>query len=149
MNGQNVGRSRQGERTFGPFEAQRARLLRGQRPRVGEDVHPESESALPDRPADVSRSNDADRAAVETARLGEFLLLPLALSEGGYVVRNAPVHRENQSQGQLGDGNRILARAVGHVDPPSARRFDVDRIYPGASANDQGEAGSLRKYAVV
>jgi hypothetical protein len=59
-------------------------------------------------------------------------------------TRHAPVQREDQRKRQLGDGDRVLSRAVGDVDPAFRRRRHVDRVEPCARAHDQLERAALK-----
>ena len=50
----------------------------------------------------------------------------------------------DQPEGELGDGDRVLARAVGDVDAALGRGLDVDRVVARARADDQRRAGRPR-----
>ena len=66
-------------------------------------------------------------------------LLPAAGAEIGGGVDEAAVERQDQAHGQLGDGDGVLARAVGDVDAARAGGRDVDGVDPGAGADDEVE----------
>ena len=60
-----------------------------------------------------------------------------------HVVRNAAVEREHQAQRQLGDRDRVLAGAIGHVDAATGRRRHVDRVVAGTGAHDERQRTGL------
>jgi hypothetical protein len=68
-----------------------------------------------------------------------FLLVPGAGAQLGDVVGHAAIERQHQREGELGDGDRVLAGAVRHVDAAPRRRRDIDRVVAGAGADDQRE----------
>ena len=87
--------------------------------------------------------SSAERRAVEPARLRVLLLVPRAGAQLGDVVGHAAIEREDQREGQLGDRNRVLARAVRHVDAALRGRGDVDRVVAGAGADDQRQPAGV------
>ena len=101
------------------------------------DRHAERARAPRDFLADVAEAEQAERLAQQAARLRELLLVPRARAQLGDVVGDAPVERQDQPQRQLGDGDRVLARAVRHVDAAPRRAGHVDGVDAGAGAHDQ------------
>ena len=83
------------------------------------------------------------RLAAQAARLRELLLVPLAGAELGDVVGDAAIEREDQRERQLGNGDRVLARTVGHVDAALGGRGHVDRVVAGAGANDERQPAGI------
>ena len=81
-----------------------------------DDRHAERVRALRHLLADVAVAEQAERAAEQAARLRVLLLVPRAGAQLGDVVGDAAVEREQQRERELGDGDRVLARAVRHVD---------------------------------
>ena len=55
------------------------------------------------------------------------------------VVRDPSIDGEDEAERELRDGDRVLARAVGDVDPTRRRRGNVDRVVAGTGADDQPE----------
>ena len=66
--------------------------------------------------ADAAEAEQAERAAVQPARLRVLLLVPAPGAQVGDVVGNAAVEREDQAERELRDGDRVPARAVRDVD---------------------------------
>ena len=102
-------------------------------------VHAERLGAPRHLLADVAEAEHAERLAVEAVRLGVLLLVPLAGPQVRHVVGNAAIERQDEAEGQLGDGHRVLAGAVGDVDAAGRRARDVDVVVAGARAHDEGE----------
>ncbi len=88
---------------------------------------------------DGAEAGDADALAEEAARRRVARLLPAAGAELDRGVDEAAIEREDEAEGQLGDGGAVLPGAVGHVDAVRAGRDDVDGVDPGAGAHDEVE----------
>jgi hypothetical protein len=81
------------------------------------------------------------------ARLGVLGLVPHAAAEIDDVVGDPAVERADQPERQLGDRDRVLARAVRDVDPALGRGGDVDRVVAGAGADHEREPAGLEHRA--
>jgi hypothetical protein len=77
------------------------------------------------------------------ARLRVLLLVPAARAQVGDVVGDAPVEREHQAEGELGDGDRVLAGAVRHVDAALRRAATSMVLYAGAGADDERQLAGV------
>jgi hypothetical protein len=60
-----------------------------------------------------------------------------------HVVGDPPIEREDEPEGELGHGDRVLARAVRHVDPARRRGTNVNRVVTGAGPDDEGEVAGV------
>ena len=103
------------------------------------DVHAKRLGATRHLLADVAEAEQAERAAVQAARLRVLLLVPVAGAQIRDVVGDAAVEREDEAEGELGHGHRVLAGAVGHVDAARGGRRHVDVVVAGAGAHDERE----------
>ena len=70
-------------------------------------------------------------------------LFQRAGAQVGDVVGHAAIERQQQRERELGDGNRVLARAVRHVDAALGRGRDVDGVVAGAGAHDERQRPGL------
>ena len=100
-------------------------------------VHAEGLRAPRHLLADIPEAEQAERATVQAARLRVLLLVPLARAQIGDVVRDTAVEREDEAEGELGDRDRVLARAVRHVDAARRGGLHVDVVVAGAGAHDE------------
>jgi hypothetical protein len=107
------------------------------------EVHAEGHGSLGDLLPDLAEPEDAERRPVEPPGLRVLLLVPLPGAQLDGIVRDAPVERRHQPEGQLRDRDRVLARAVRHVDAPPRRRLHVDRVVAGAGAHDEREPARI------
>src|SRR5712691_4037651 len=80
------------------LDAQRGGALRSQASTPGNYPHAESPGAGNHFLTDLSDSNESQCTAEESSRFGKLLLVPLAAAKGDYVIGNAPVQRQNQSE---------------------------------------------------
>jgi hypothetical protein len=110
----------------------------------GDDRHAERGRAPGHLLPDMAEAEQAEGAAVQPARLGVLLLVPLPLAQFDDVVGDAAIDRQYQRHRQFRDGDRILARAVRHVDAAPRSRRDIDRVDAGARANDERQASALQ-----
>ena len=90
-------------------------------------------TSLPDR----AGADDAERAPEQAVGLAVLLLVPRAGAQIAHLIGDAPIEREQQRHRQLGDGDRVLARAIGDVDAVRRGRLDVDGVDARAGAHDQ------------
>ena len=74
--GDRVGQPRHLERRLGVDHAEPVGLLVGQAPRPGDHPHAERPRPRRDLPPDLPQPDDAERAAVQPARLGVLALVP-------------------------------------------------------------------------
>src|SRR5437879_3843242 len=113
MNTDNVGfAGHLGGRCF-VFHAQLRSTLRRKAATPGDYRHTERARARNHFLANLSNSNQPERAAKEPARFGKLFLVPLTAAQRNHVVRNMPVERENEGKCQFSDGYRILSGTVG------------------------------------
>ncbi len=91
------------------------------------------------RPADRAEAEDAQRAAGQTACLAELFLPPRSAAQGRRGVDDPPVGGHEQTDGQLGHGQRVFAGAIGHIDALRAGGGQVDGIDARSGADDQRE----------
>ncbi len=138
-----VGRGGDLERRVLARDAELGRALGRQAAAPGHDGHAEGAPARDHLGADPADADQSERAAEEPLRLAVLLLVPDAEGEVAGVAEDLPVEREDQSEGQLGDRNRVLAGAVGDVDAARGRRLDVDRVVAGAGPDDEREVPGL------
>src|SRR5262249_8919296 len=111
------------------------------------DVHAESGGPPDHLLTDAADAQQAERQTVESTGLRVLLLVPLPGAQLRHVVGDAPVERENQREGQLRDGNRVLPRTVRHVDAALRRARDVDGVVSRAGPHDQREASRIEHRA--
>ena len=127
-----------------------SRTARGRGPVVLEASSPDDEVAAERLGAarhllgDVAEPEQPERRAVQAARLRVLLLVPAAGPQVRDVVRDPAVEREDQAERELGDGDRVLARAVRDVDAARRRGGDVDRVVAGAGTDDEREAPGVQ-----
>src|SRR4030095_16379857 len=112
--------------------AESSRFLVGQAAAPADHGHAERASSRAHLASDSSEPDEAEGPAVESLRLAVLLLVPDALREVGGVLGDPAVESEDQSERELRDRDRVLARAVRDVDSPLRSRFDVDRVVAGA-----------------
>src|SRR6185437_13129780 len=91
-----------------------------ERPRPGVRLEAEAPRAVEHLQPDGPEAGDADALAEQALGGGVPRLLPAAGAEVGRGVGDAAVEREDEAHRQLGDGDRVLARAVGDVDAARA-----------------------------
>ena len=101
------------------------------------DLHAEPLGPCDHRATDAPDPDQAERAPVQTGRLGVRRLVPAPLAQVDGVVDDAPVQRQHQPECQLGDSDRVLARAVGHEDASLRGSRHVDRVVAGPSPDHQ------------
>ena len=70
-------------------------------------------------------------------------LFHLPLLQVGGAVDDAAVEREHEPEGELGDGDGVLAGAVRDPDAALAGGLDVDRVRAGAGAHDELQVARL------
>ena len=104
------------------------------------DVHAERRGPFRECEANTAQAHDADVAAHDALGLRVLLLVPLTLTQLDHVVRDVAVDRQQQAEGQFGDGDRVLARHVADRDVLLGRGLFVDGIGAGAGADDQFQA---------
>ena len=108
------------------------------------EVHPERLRAARHLLADAAEAEQAERAAVQALSLGELLLVPPPRPQLGHVVGDAPVEGQDEPEGELRHGDRVLAGAVGDVDAAPRRALDVDGVVAGAGAHDERQRAGLQ-----
>jgi hypothetical protein len=125
-------------------EPHRRALFRGQRvvasleaPAPQDHRHVEGAGPANHLAGDGAGAGDAERLPGQSARLGVELLVPGAGTQIGDVVGDAAIDGEQQREGQLGDGDRILAGAVRDVDAALRGPGHVDRVVARPRANDE------------
>ncbi len=129
------------------FEAERARFLLGHRPRFAQSKRrlqtttsrPNAAARLMTSCAMLPMPSTPSVCPRRPLRLRVRLLVPLAGAQLGDVVGNAAIERQDQPEGQLGDGDRVLPGTIGDVDPARRRRGHVDRVVARAGADDERE----------
>ena len=120
-------------------------ILAGREPPApDDDRHAEGVGAPRHLLADVAVAEQAERAAVETARFRVLLLVPACRRADPRRCRARADRARAQREGELRDRDRVLARAVRDVDPAPGRGRDVDRVVAGAGADDERRASRLR-----
>jgi hypothetical protein len=87
--------------------------------------------------ADVAVAEEPDGPSEQPARFRELFLVPLAGAQFRDVVRNAAVEGEQQREREFGDGNRVLAGTVRHVDAARRSRGDVDGVVARTRAHHE------------
>ena len=115
MNTDNVGSSNRFRRGH-QLDTQLCRALTCQTPAPRNHRHAKRTRPRNHLP-DFADADQTKRPSKQTTRFGKLLLVPRALSQGDYVVRDATIERENQGKGELGNGDRIFPRTIGNVDP--------------------------------
>ena len=111
--------------------------------RPDDEVHAERLRPACQLLGDVAEAEQPEGPAVEAPRLRELLLVPAAGPQLGDVVGDPTVEGEDQPEGELGDRDRVLARAVRDVDPAGRGGGDIDRVVAGAGADDEGEVAAV------
>src|SRR5262249_15317390 len=78
-------------------------------------------------------------------RLAVFRLVPAAGLEVCSVGGDAAVQRQQQREGQFGNGDGVLARAVGHVDAARRGRRHVNRVVARPCPDDEAQAARRQR----
>ena len=92
---------------------------------------------------DTAEAEQPERHAVETPGLCEFLLVPMAGAQLCDVVGDATIQREDETEGELRHRDRVLARAIGHVDAACRRGLNVDRVVASTRPDDQRQVAGI------
>src|SRR5581483_8492928 len=100
----------------GALDAERLRLRVVERAAPRHHAHAERLAARDHLAADRTGADDPQRAAEDPLRLAVLTLVPHAVAEVDRVVDHAAVEGEEEREGELGDGDGVLARAVRDVD---------------------------------
>jgi hypothetical protein len=108
-----------------------------------EDRHAERLGAARHFLADAAEAEQTQRAAVQTLRLRVLLLVPLSRAQFRDVIRNTPVEREHEAEGQLRHGNGVLPGTVGHVDSAFRCARHIDRVHACAGTNDERQVAGI------
>ena len=120
-------------------------------PAPDQDRHAERARAARDFLADVAEADKAERPAVAGRAPSKTPSCSTARAQLGDVVGNAPIDRQDQRERQLGDGDRVLARTVRHVDA-AARRAATSIVLtpaPARTISDSPPASSIASVTCV
>lgn len=105
------------------------------------DIHFKGTGCFADQFSDCAIPDEAECATLNSLALGEHSFVPFSLMKKLISLGHAPVDAEHEAHGQLGDSVRILAGAVGNVNPFSGAVCDVDGVGASACANNQLKFG--------
>jgi hypothetical protein len=139
VDGNGVGVACHLEWRLGVGDTQAFSLIIGETARPGDHLHSKRSGALGHFPADLTQTHDAQRAPVQTARLGVVALVPLSLPQVRHLIRNATIAGQQQSQHELGNGYGVFARTIGDEDAQLGCGSNIDRVDPGPCPNDEGQ----------
>ena len=103
------------------------------------DVDAERTCPLGHAQPDGPEPHDAQGRPEQPGGLAVALLVPASGAQVGYVVRDPPVDRDQQADGQLRDRRGVLAGHVRDQHPARRRRGRVDGVGAGARADHQRE----------
>jgi len=112
-------------------------------PGPDDDVQAERLRATGDFLGDAAETEQPEGRAAEAPGLRILSLVPAAGAQLRDVVGDAPVEREDQAEGELRHGDRVLARAVRDVDATGRRGLDVDGVVAGTRPDDQRQAAGI------
>ena len=117
------------------LDAEVGRHLLGDERVVRDDAHAEGGGAPCDLLADAAKPGEAE-GLLPDLLAEKLLLLPLALLHRGVRRRQVAGHRQDQSDGELGDGNAVGAGRVHDDDAAGAGGGHVNVVDAGSGAGD-------------
>src|SRR3989442_7609857 len=116
MDANDVGGTGDCQRRGFVFNTQSGSSVLSQTATPGDDRHATSAGAWNHLLPDPAETNQAQRAAVQTTRLGKLLFIPLATPQSDHVIGNAAVERKDQRKCQFGDTDGDFAGTVRNID---------------------------------
>ena len=146
-----VGASSIGDLPQRALEAELARLLLGQRPVLAveaaapdDDVHAEAGGAADHLPADAADAEQRRASGRRGPRAFEYsFLFHLPARSSATLSGMRRSSARISAERQLGDRDRVLARAVRDVDAARRGGGDVDGVVAGAGADDQRQPAGV------
>ena len=122
---------------FAPNQPPLSRSICGERSAPGDHVHLECSGALGYGLANSPQPNNAKRSTLQPSGASVFLLVPAPVAQVFDILADSAIQPENQRKGQFRHGDSVLARAVGHQDAAQRGRAGINRVDPGAGADDE------------